>query len=73
MSATPRIDAAALRRLAVAASCDPRTVARELREPGSVKGLPGDRIRAALALATSPAFTDHVPPAPAASTGGSLR
>ena len=37
-----------LRELAVQAQADPRTVQRELREPGSVRGIVGDRVRAAL-------------------------
>jgi hypothetical protein len=44
-----RLDAATLRRLAVVASTDPRTVAKEIRQPGGVRGLPGQRIRTALA------------------------
>lgn len=44
---SPRLDAATARRLAVQASCDPRTLVRILAgEP--VKGLAGERARAAL-------------------------
>lgn len=46
--ARPRLDAATARRIAVAASCDPRTVLREFLRPGAVRGLPGSRIREAL-------------------------
>lgn len=47
-------DAASVRRLAVTADADPRTVLRELRKPGSVRGMAGQRIRAALqAFSTS--------------------
>lgn len=35
--------------LDAAAMADPRSVARELREPGSVRGLAGERIRRAFA------------------------
>jgi hypothetical protein len=42
-------DAATIRRISVAASADPRSVRKEMEEPGSVRGLPGHRIRAALA------------------------
>lgn len=45
---SPLIDDARAREIAVLASVDPRTVRRELREPGSVRGLPGHRIRRAL-------------------------
>jgi hypothetical protein len=37
-----------LRELAVQAQADPRTVQRELREPGSVRGIVGDRVRTVL-------------------------
>lgn len=46
---THPLGAARARELAVAASCDPRTVRKEYDEPGSVGGLVGDRIRTALA------------------------
>ena len=42
-----RPDAATLRRLAVAHDVDPRSIVRELREPGSVRGMAGARARAA--------------------------
>lgn len=42
------IDAATLRRLSVAAEVDPRSIRKELKQPGSVRGLPGHRIRAVL-------------------------
>lgn len=41
-------DAATLRRLAVAHDIDPRSILRELREPGSVRGMAGDRAREAI-------------------------
>lgn len=37
-----------LREIGAAASADPRTVEREVLEPGSVRGMVGDRIRRAL-------------------------
>jgi carbamoylphosphate synthase small subunit len=43
----PRPDAATLRRLAVAHDVDPRSIVRELREPGSVRGMAGARARVA--------------------------
>jgi len=42
-------DAATLRKLAVVHLVDPRTICRELNAPGSVKGMTGDRARAAVA------------------------
>lgn len=42
-----RPDTASLRRLAVEFGVDPRSILRELREPGSVKGMAGERARAA--------------------------
>lgn len=47
-TATKRIDEATKRRLAVQASCDPRTLEKALRGE-QVRGLAGHRIRAALA------------------------
>lgn len=47
--ADARMDTATIRRLAVEAECDPRSLLREVNEPGSVRGLPGHRIRAVLA------------------------
>lgn len=44
-----RIDTATARKLAVAASADPRTVLREFRQPGSVRGMAGHRVRRVLA------------------------
>lgn len=44
------IDAATLRRLAVEASCDPRTILA-VAKGTSVKGLAGERARAALVAA----------------------
>ena len=46
----PRSTAAAatVRRLAVAHGVDPRSILRELREPGSVRGAAGDRAREAV-------------------------
>jgi hypothetical protein len=41
-------DAATIRKLAVLAEADPRSVRKELGTPGSVRGLPGHRIRAVL-------------------------
>lgn len=37
-----------LRRLAVAHDVDPRSIVRELREPWSVRGMAGERARAAV-------------------------
>jgi hypothetical protein len=45
---SPTTDAATIRRLAVAHSVDPRSIARELREPGSVRGMAGERAREAV-------------------------
>jgi hypothetical protein len=45
--APPRPDTATLRRLAVRHSVDPRTILRELDEPGSVGGMAGERARRA--------------------------
>ena len=45
--ATP-LDTATIRRLSVAADVDPRTLRRELLEPGSVTGMAGERARQAL-------------------------
>lgn len=42
------IPTATLRRLAAAHDVDPRTILREWREPGSVKGMTGDRCRRAI-------------------------
>jgi hypothetical protein len=44
-----RPDASLLRRLAVEHSVDPRTIVRELDQPGSVRGLAGERARRAVA------------------------
>lgn len=52
-----------VRRIAVAAIADPRTVRRELEHPGTVRGMAGHRIRRALAeIDTTP------PPPPSAAT-----
>lgn len=48
-------DAATIRKISVAASADPRSVRKELDQPGSVRGLPGHRIRAVLAREVQPA------------------
>jgi hypothetical protein len=48
-----KIDAATKRRLAVKYSLDPRTIDKEGRQPGSVRGLPGERARQALAEASA--------------------
>ena len=48
---TQKVDAATLRRLAVNADADPRTVAKEIAKPGSVDGMSGQRVRAALVKA----------------------
>lgn len=39
------LDSAQLREIAVAAGVDPRTVAREYAERGSVRGMAGHRVR----------------------------
>lgn len=43
------LDTATLRALAVKHLVDPRSIAKEYEEPGSVKGMAGARARAALA------------------------
>lgn len=48
MAAQATIPVTALRRLAAAHDVDPRTILRELRAPGSVRGMVGDRCREAL-------------------------
>lgn len=52
MELPPRsqVDTATARHLAVEADADPRSVRRELRAPGSVRGMAGHRIRAVLAM-----------------------
>ena len=47
MANTP-IPASVLRRLAVTYDLDPRSIVREFREPGSVRGMAGERARRAL-------------------------
>ena len=47
-TAAPPISAATLRRLSAAHDVDPRSILRELREPGSVRGMAGERCREAL-------------------------
>ena len=42
------LDWANLRKLAVEAEVDPRTIKKELSEPGSVLGMSGDRAREVL-------------------------
>jgi carbamoylphosphate synthase small subunit len=44
----PSLSAATLRRLSAAHDVDPRSILRELREPGSVRGMAGERARKAL-------------------------
>jgi carbamoylphosphate synthase small subunit len=44
----PTIAAATLRRLAAVHDVDPRSILRELREPGSVRGMAGERARKAV-------------------------
>ncbi len=52
MTAQPTtIDSARARELAVAAGVDPRSIIRELRAPGSVRGMAGHRARRVLAEA----------------------
>ena len=48
MADSPSIPATILRRLAAAHDVDQRSILRELREPGSVRGMAGDRCRQAL-------------------------
>ena len=48
MSNTNPIDLATARSLAVRAEVDPRSIYRELKEPGSVRGLAGHRARRVL-------------------------
>lgn len=38
-----------IRRLAVLSDSDPRTVRKEIRQPGSVRGATGDRVRRVIA------------------------
>lgn len=46
----PRLpDTATVRELAARAGCDPRSIEREILEPGSVSGAAGRRVRAVLA------------------------
>lgn len=42
------LPASTLRRLSAAHDVDPRSILRELREPGSVRGMAGERCREAL-------------------------
>lgn len=42
------VDEATSRRIAVEADADPRSVKRELMQPGSVRGMSGHRIREVL-------------------------
>ena len=49
LAMTRHIDTATIRRLAVTYSVDPRSIRREMREPGSVRGMAGHRVREALA------------------------
>lgn len=51
-------DAATIRKISVAASADPRSVRKEMDKPGSVRGLPGHRIREALAKEADQASED---------------
>jgi hypothetical protein len=44
-----RLDILTARRIALQLRCDPRTVAREWRHPGSVRGMLGELLRPALA------------------------
>jgi len=44
----PTIPAATLRRLSATHDVDPRSILRELREPGSVRGMAGERARKAV-------------------------
>jgi len=43
------IPASVLRRLAATHDVDPRSILRELREPGSVRGMAGERAKRAVA------------------------
>jgi hypothetical protein len=55
-------NAATLRRLAVVHGVDPRSILRELREPGGVKGMAGERARQAvheLQESTQTTESDH--------------
>lgn len=42
-----QLDAALLREIAVESQTDPRSVRKEYERPGSVRGMPGRRIRTA--------------------------
>jgi len=44
----PVLSTATLRRLSAAHDVDPRSILRELRQPGSVRGMAGERCRQAL-------------------------
>jgi hypothetical protein len=48
MADRPLIPITVLRRLSSAHDVDPRSILKELREPGSVRGTAGDRCRDAL-------------------------
>ena len=48
MPTASSIPASTLRRLSAAHDVDPRSILRELREPGSVRGMAGERARKAL-------------------------
>ena len=48
------VDRIEILRIAAQAECDPRSVRRELREPGSVRGLAGDRIRRVIGARAAP-------------------
>jgi len=58
----PPIPTATLRRLSAAHDVDPRSILRELREPGSVRGMAGERARKAVSSyqATQPVAVPKV-------------
>lgn len=57
------IDITTLRRICAQHDVDPRTVERELREPGAVRGLAGERARRAVRDLRSHRARDHRPSA----------
>jgi hypothetical protein len=62
MPASILTDETIARRVAGDVLADIRTVRREQREPGSVRGLVGERIRAALARYETPRPSSDPPP-----------
>ncbi len=55
----PAIPSATLRRLSAAHDVDPRTILKELRDPGSVGGMAGERARRAVSAYQEAATRRH--------------